>query len=266
MSELARIIEALIFLSPEPLCPAELASATERSEEQVQEALAELAERHRQGTAGILLRELAGGYTFASDPIAAEAARRHFGRERRATLTGPQAETLAIVAYLQPVSRPEIARIRGVSADWAVNALLERDLIEESGRSELGATLYRTTRTFLKHFGLASLQELPEISRWDPTPEQAGELRERLLRAGDARAGGAQELPRTGAGAQELEDRQGQAGQRAQARPGEPRQSAQSLGGGQQAAAAPGQEQAAAPNGASSGLALNRWERELLSD
>ncbi|MHB8491424.1 MAG: SMC-Scp complex subunit ScpB, partial [Solirubrobacteraceae bacterium] len=77
------------------------------------------------------------------------------------------------------------------SADWAVTALQERDLIEEAGRSEFGATLYRTTPSLLRYFGLRSLDELPDVSTWDPTPEEAGELRERLLRAGEARAGGA---------------------------------------------------------------------------
>ena len=106
-----------------------------------------------------------------------------------ATLTPAQAETLAIVAYLQPISRPEIARIRGVSADSAAATLLERGLIEEGGRSQFGAVLYRTSTLFLKLFGLRTLEELPDVARWDPTPEEQATLRERLLRAGEARAG-----------------------------------------------------------------------------
>jgi segregation and condensation protein B len=106
-----------------------------------------------------------------------------------ASLTPPQAETLAIVAYLQPVSRPQITRIRGVSADSAVATLLDRGLIEQAGRSEFGAVMYRTSTLFLKLFGLSSLDQLPDIAQWDPTPEEQAELRERLLRAGDARAG-----------------------------------------------------------------------------
>ena len=94
------------------------------------------------------------------------------------------------MAYLQPVSRPEIARIRGVSADSATASLLDRGLIEEAGSSEFGALLYRTTVQFLKLFGLRSLEELPDVARWDPSPEEQAELRERLLRAGEARAGG----------------------------------------------------------------------------
>ena len=100
-------------------------------------------------------------------------------------------ETLAIVAYLQPVARPEISRIRGVAADSATATLLERGLIEEVGRSEFGAILYRTTALFLRLFGLDSLAALPDFSTWDPDPEEEDELRERLLRAGGARSGNA---------------------------------------------------------------------------
>jgi segregation and condensation protein B len=153
-------------------------------------ALAVLGEEYAPGRRGVRLRELGGGWTLASDPSSEDAARRLLSRPRSATLTPAQAETLAIVAYLQPISRPEITRIRGVSADSASATLLERGLIEEAGSSQFGAVLYRTTTQFLKLFGLRSLQELPDIVRWDPTPEEQAELRERLLRAGEARAGG----------------------------------------------------------------------------
>jgi segregation and condensation protein B len=189
--ELARTIEALLFLSSEPLNVEELAAATLADEQAVGAALAELAEQYAPGRRGLRLRELGGGFTLASDPGTEEAARRLFSRSRVATLSPAQAETLAIVAYLQPVSRPEIARIRGVSADSATASLLDRGLIEEAGSSQFGAVLYRTTVQFLKLFGLRSLQELPEVARWDPTPQEQAELRERLLRAGEARAGNA---------------------------------------------------------------------------
>jgi segregation and condensation protein B len=186
-----RTVEALLFLAPDPLSPQELADAAEVEELAAIAALAELAERYAPGRSGINLRELGGGFTFASDPETEDAARRLFSRPRAATLTPAQAETLAIVAYLQPVSRPEITRIRGVSADSAATTLLERGLLEESGRSQFGAVLYRTTTQFLKLFGLKSIDELPDVAQWDPTPEEQAELRERLLRAGEARAGGA---------------------------------------------------------------------------
>jgi segregation and condensation protein B len=188
--ELASTLEALLFLSPDPLNPTELAEAAGAGEPDIRAALGVLAQRYVPGTRGIVLRELGGGYTFATDPATEDAARRLFSRPRTATLTPAQAETLAIVAYLQPVSRPEITRIRGVSADSATTTLLERGLIEEAGRSQFGAVTYRTSTLFLKLFGLRSLQELPDVARWDPTPEEQAELRDRLLRAGEARAGG----------------------------------------------------------------------------
>jgi segregation and condensation protein B len=189
-SQLARTIEALLFLSGDPLSISELADATRADELMVASALELLADQYAPASRGVQLRELAGGYTLASDPIAEEAARRLFSRPRAATLTPAQAETLAIVAYLQPISRPEITRIRGVSADSATATLLERGLIEEAGRSQFGAALYRTGASFLKLFGLRSLEELPDVAQWDPTPEERAELRDRLLRAGEARGEG----------------------------------------------------------------------------
>ncbi len=189
MSELARIIEALLFLANDPVSVAELAEVTGAEEASVGAALAELADAFAPGRRGLLLRELAGGFTLASDPLAEPAARALLSKPRLAALTPAQLETLAIVAYLAPVSRPEIARIRGVNADSPVASLLDRGLIEESGRSQFGAVIYRTTTLFLKVFGLASTEELPDVAQWDPTPQEQSALRDRLLAAGEARAG-----------------------------------------------------------------------------
>jgi segregation and condensation protein B len=188
-SELAKTIEALLFLSSDPLSADELAEATGAGGEDLRAALAELAEAYAPGQRGLLLREVAGGYALASDPLAEDAARVLLGRTRHSALTPAQLETLAIVAYLQPVSRPEIARVRGVNAESPVATLLDRSLIAESGRSEFGAVLYRTTPLFLKVFDLQSLDELPDPAEWDASPEEQGELRDRLLAAGDARSG-----------------------------------------------------------------------------
>jgi len=187
-AELARVVEALLFLSPDPVPVGELIEACEVSEVQVRNALDLLAEELAPGRRGIVLRELAGGYVLASDPEAELPARRLLARPKTPPLTQAQAETLAIVAYLQPVSRPEIARIRGVSAESGVGTLVERGLIEESGRSRFGAVIYRTTELFERLFGLTGLDELPDVASFDPTPEDATELRERLLRAGEQRA------------------------------------------------------------------------------
>jgi segregation and condensation protein B len=187
VSPLARVLEALLFLAPEPVAAEDLADAAQADEESVRRALRELAGA-LEGR-GVVLREVAGGWALASHPDAEEAARRLFARPRTSALTPAQAETLAIVAYLQPVSRPEVARIRGVAAESATAALVERGLIEESGRSQFGAVLYRTTPLFLRLFGLRSPDDLPDPAQWDPSPEEAGALRERLLRAGEQRAG-----------------------------------------------------------------------------
>jgi segregation and condensation protein B len=190
MTGLARLVESLLFLSPEPVSAKDLGEALETSPDDVVEALGEL--RHALQGRGVILQEVAGGWALASHPDAEEAARRLLSKPRTPSLTPAQAETLSIVAYLQPVSRPEVARIRGVASESATSALVERGLIEESGRSPFGAVLYRTTPLFLKLFGLASTDALPDPAQWDPTPEEAGALRDRLLKAGEQRLAPAQ--------------------------------------------------------------------------
>jgi segregation and condensation protein B len=186
-AELERTLEALLFLSSEPLPAGAFADATGAELHEVVTGLERLREHYEFERRGLVLRELAGGYALSSHPDAEPAARRLLARPRTPPLTPAQAETLAIVAYLQPVSRPEIARIRGVNAESAALTLLERGMIEEAGRSQFGAVLYRTTDLFLRLFGLSSLAELPDIATFDPSPELEQELRERLLQAGEAR-------------------------------------------------------------------------------
>jgi segregation and condensation protein B len=182
-------LEALLFLSPEPMPAEALAQATGSELHEVVTALERLREHYEFERRGLVVRQLGGGWIMSSHPEAEPAARALLARPRTPPLTAAQAETLAIVAYLQPVSRPEIARIRGVGAESAVATLLERGMIEETGRSQFGAVLYRTTELFLRLFGLQSLEALPDPAEFDPTPEVAGHLRERLMQAGEARAG-----------------------------------------------------------------------------
>lgn len=189
-SGLASTLESLLFLSSEPVRIDDLAVACDTGPEEVSVALDELRRVFAPGRRGLLLREIGGGFLLSSAPETEPAARRLLAAPRTPPLTPAQAETLAIVAYLQPVSRPEITRIRGVAADSACNTLTERGMIEEAGRSQFGAVLYRTTGLFLKLFGLDGLADLPDPSAWDPTPEETATLRERLMIAGDARGGG----------------------------------------------------------------------------
>jgi segregation and condensation protein B len=193
VTALERQIEALLFLAPDPVPVEELADALRASEEEVAAGLRALAATL--DGRGVVLRELAGGWTLASHPDAEDAARRLLARPRTPALTPAQAETLSIVAYLQPVSRPEVARIRGVASESATASLVERGLIEEAGRSQFGAILYRTTPLFLKLFGLRSIDDLPDPAQWDPSPDEQAALRDRLLRAGEERTGTAAPAP-----------------------------------------------------------------------
>ena len=184
---LGRTLEALLFLSPDPVSAADLAEAIEVDEETVGAALEEMEKRLEAEGRGVILRRVAGGYALAAIPEAEDAARRLLAKPRTPPLTQAQAEVLAIVAYLQPVSRPEIARIRGVSSDSAVASLTERGMIEERGRTQFGAVTYGTTALFEKLFGLSGLDALPDPAQFDPTPEDERELRDRLLKAGEQR-------------------------------------------------------------------------------
>jgi segregation and condensation protein B len=203
--ELAGTLEALLFLSPDPLPAGALADAIGIEDDEAVEALQALAASLDEQGRGFVLRELSGGWQLSSHPEAEDAARRLLAKPRTPPLTPAQAETLAIVAYLQPVSRPEIARIRGVNAESAAQTLIERGMIEEAGRSQFGAVLYRTTDLFLRLFGLRTVDELPDVTAWDPSPEVAANIRERLLRAGEARLGvPAAAAPAGGRGEEEL--------------------------------------------------------------
>jgi segregation and condensation protein B len=185
---LAATLEALLFLSPDPVPAVDLAESIEIDEEEVVSAVEALGEQLEATGRGVRLRKVAGGYALVAVPEAEDAARRMLAKPRTPPLTQAQAEVLAIVAYLQPVARPEVARIRGVSSDSAVSSLTERGLVEERGRSRFGAVTYATTTLFEKLFGLSGLDQLPDPSQFDPTPEDERELRERLLKAGEQRA------------------------------------------------------------------------------
>jgi segregation and condensation protein B len=181
-------VEALLFLSPHPVSELDLSEACQVDADLIAGAVERLESDLERAGRGVRIRRVAGGLTLSTEPSTEAAARRLLAKPRTPPLTPAQAETLAIVAYLQPVSRPEIARIRGVSSESAVSSLSERGLIEESGRSRFGAAIYRTSALFEKVFGLEGLESLPDPSRFDPTPEDERDLRERLLAAGEQRA------------------------------------------------------------------------------
>jgi segregation and condensation protein B len=180
LDALARTLEALLVVASAPLSVAELAAATEDDSERVETALRLLVERYSEGRSGIVLERVAGGWAFRASRDAADACSRLFERPVQRGLSQAALETLAIVAYLGPCTRPAIARIRGVAADSAVAGLVERGLITEAGRedgSAGGAVRYRTTPLFERVFGLESLSQLPRLP---DLGDGADEIRERL--------------------------------------------------------------------------------------
>jgi segregation and condensation protein B len=187
VDSLARIVEALLVVASAPLTVADLAQAADDDGERVETALGLLAERYRDGRSGIVLEHVAGGYAFRAAREAAGACARLFERPVERGLSQAALETVAIVAYLGPVSRPEIARIRGVAADSAVASLVERGLIAEAGRETGpgGAVRYRVTPLFERVFGLESLAALPRL---DDLGDDTEAIRARLHAVAEARA------------------------------------------------------------------------------
>ena len=179
VDQLAKTLEALLVIASAPLSVAELAAAADDDPERVETALGLVGERYREGRSGIVLERVAGGYAFRATREAAEACARLVERPVQRALSQAALETLAIVAYLGPVTRPEVARIRGVSSDSAVAGLVERGLVTEAGREDAtvgGAIRYRTTPLFERVFGLESLSELPRLEEL----EDEDDLRARL--------------------------------------------------------------------------------------
>jgi segregation and condensation protein B len=178
VDRLARVLEGVLVVAPRPLAVEELAAATHDEGERVETALALLAGRYREGRSGIVLERVAGGYALRAAREAADACARLFERPVQRGLSPAALETLAVVAYLGPVSRPEIARLRGVAAESAVASLVDRGLIAEAGReADTGAVRYETTPLFERVFGLADRSELPDL---DDLGADAADIRGRL--------------------------------------------------------------------------------------
>jgi segregation and condensation protein B len=187
LDRLARTLEALLAVASAPLPLQELADAADDDPERIEAALRLLGERYAEGRSGIVLEHVAGGWALRAAREAAEACARLFERPAQRNLSQAALETLAIVAYLGPCSRPDVARIRGVAADSAVANLLERGLIAEAGRdaSTGGAIRYRTTPLFERVFGLDSLSQLPRL---DDVGVDAAAIRDRLHAVAEKRS------------------------------------------------------------------------------
>jgi len=168
-----RLIEAAIFLSQSPVTVSELAEKFNLEEKEILKIIGELQTEY--GERGIQLKKIAGGYRFQTAPDLAEELKR-FVEDRPIKLSRHLLEVLSIVAYNQPITKKEIAQIRGQNPDGALKSLIEKGLIEVAGRAPTPGRpkLYKTTREFLIHFGLNSLDELPEINLEEEIGEDTG--------------------------------------------------------------------------------------------
>ena len=179
-------IEALLFSSDQPLTLALLADALEAEPADVSAELAALGDEYRSRSAGVELREMAGGWMITTTPEQHEWVARMLRGKRRMRLSRAALETLAIIAYKQPISRAQISAIRGVDVESVLSTLLRRGYIEEVGRDPGPgqAVMYGTTREFLERLGLDSLADLPPLGDFVPAPDVVDAL-ERGLRVSD---------------------------------------------------------------------------------
>ena len=158
-------LEALLMLATEPVPAADLAEAVGEPVVAVEVALAELAEFYTNSGRGFELRQVGGGWRYYTREEHAELIAQWLLEGQRGTLSQAALETLAVVAYLQPISRGRVSAVRGVNVDGVMRTLATRDLIEEVGRDpETGARLFATTGFFLERMGLSKLEELPPLA------------------------------------------------------------------------------------------------------
>lgn len=178
MNELRRVLEAILFVASEPVPLTVLAQITEESRDRVQGELDALASDLSAAGRGVALREVAGGWRLYTHPDAAAHVERFVMTVQQPRLTQAALEVLAIVAYKQPITRQQIAAIRGVDSDGVVATLEQRGLVEEAGRDPGPgqAVLYGTTTRFLERLGLGSTEDLPPIADLLPPASVADEL------------------------------------------------------------------------------------------
>jgi segregation and condensation protein B len=173
---LAAKLEAMLFVAPEPVAPAQLAAALDVTNSVVERGLKELEESLK--ARGLRLQHHGGRVQLTSAPDMAELVERFLGLEAVSHLSRAALETLAIIAYQQPVTRPQIDAVRGVNSDGMMKSLLGKGLIIESGRADSPGRpiLYSTTPEFLQHFGINSILDLPPLSLPEPEAETQVEL------------------------------------------------------------------------------------------
>jgi segregation and condensation protein B len=164
-AKMKAMLEALLFVSAEPLVPKELKRLTGMHESDLTSILEEIAEDYASRGGGVIIGRIAGGFQMSSNPEHADLIKRLKGGGRSQKLSLAALETLAIIAYKQPITKAEIEELRGVNADGMVKSLLEKRLIKIVGKKETPGRplLYSTSREFLQYFGLNDLTELPTL-------------------------------------------------------------------------------------------------------
>jgi segregation and condensation protein B len=166
---LSASLEAILLVADEPVPVVVLAQVLERPRNEVTAVLHDLAEEYQTGGRGFDLREIAGGWRFYTREDCAPLVERFVSDGQEVRLTQAALETLAVVAYRQPVSRARVSAVRGVNCDSVMRTLVLRGLVEETGTdAETGAILYRTTGYFLERLGLPSLEDLPDLAPFLP--------------------------------------------------------------------------------------------------
>lgn len=187
LSEEARAIEAVLMVAVEPVSPGLLAELLELPVEQISPLCDELIESAQIGNRGFEVAKIAGGYRIQTHPDLAAYVERFANVGVSSRLSAAALETLAIVAYKQPVSRAQIAALRGVNVDGVVRLLEHRGYIGPAGRATGPgqAVLYATTDAFLERLGLDRLAQLPPVADLLPGPEAVGELEERMRPTAD---------------------------------------------------------------------------------
>jgi len=179
---LSALIEALLFVSPDPLTPTQLAKVLDVPARTIESELEELEKQY--AARGIRIQRFQGKVQLVSAPQAGPYVETLLGLENSSRLSQAALETLAIIVYQQPITRPQIEAIRGVSCDGVLKTLLGRGLIEEVGRAETPGRpmLFGVTSEFLQHFGYTSLDDLPSLKEMmllNDTPSQASEMQQK---------------------------------------------------------------------------------------
>lgn len=172
-------VEAVLMVVDEPIRSVDLASALEQPVEDIETTIRELEEAYAADLRGFTIREVAGGWRVYSRPAYAPVVEKFLLDGQQARLTQASLETLAVIAYRQPISRSRVSAVRGVNVDGVVRTLLARGLITEVGHDETSnATLYGTTDFFLERLGLSSLDDLPALAPYLPEVDMLDELTE----------------------------------------------------------------------------------------